>query len=276
MKNTKLKVALLFLALGFIFIVLDVEVATGLDYPNKYQNTDKLSGEYQYYNIRTNYGATCTYKMIDDKKYASEKEFESKPIETHNPKSSDGEQAKSKTVTIKVIDDVYYNGIHIDVLPDILGFIFIIIGCLLLKKCSRRFGLTILTALGGLIICALLYSLPFFMNGVMLCHAAFIIGFVYMFANIFTLYLAMTSLLAMIPGVVCRDERKWSKITWVGMLATFIVATFTHWLGADFGMLYTLSNIGYAILLFLIILFWYILLRARHYINKSYIEAYSK
>lgn len=269
----KLIAALLLLALGFIFIVLDIPISSGIDYPHQYENSNKVTGEFQYYNIKSNYDARCTYKLIDPNK-----SLRSKSIEKPSEPSSDikPERKPAKPIKVQVIDKVFFKKITIDIFSDFLGFIFIIIGSAMLTRCSTRFKFTILCAVSGLIIKTLLFALPFVINGLALTNASFFIGMIYLACNLVTIFLATSGLFHMIPGPWCRDERKWCKILWFTSFVLQIVATFTFWLGSDFGMLLTLSKTTYIILVIVMILFWLVLLRARDYIRGSYEKYYCK
>ena len=104
---SRLKVALMLLCFGFMFIVLDIPIATNFSYPHEYENSNKAIGEYQYYNIASNYGATCTYKMLDDSKSKTKA-----PAYEHETKQQAGVKAISSKMT-KVIDKVYFKNITI-------------------------------------------------------------------------------------------------------------------------------------------------------------------
>ncbi len=255
MKNKKLTLAILLLALGFIFTVLDVKVDTGFDYPNEYQNTDKVIGEFQYYNIYSNYGATCTYKLLS----------------TTNADRQNGQTVAVESQT-KVIDKVFFDGVKADIFSDFAGFLFMIIGCFLLRKCNTTFSLAGLCSFAGLVIRGIMFSLPFFANGSSLCNAAFFIGTLYLACNCLAMFLVVRAVLYMCPGVVCRDERKWCKLCWIVILSLQILTTFTFWLGSDYGMLNSLSWFMKFVLVIFIIVFWLILKRTYHYLNLSYEE----
>ncbi len=265
---SRLKVALLLFSLGFIFIVLDIPFATNLSYPHEYENSKKVIGEYQYYNIASNYGASCTYKMLDDSK-SKTKEPETKINQQKGIKSS----APKLT---KVIDKVYFKKVQIDIFNDFAGFIFILIGSILLVKCARQFKLAILTSIAGLIVHGIMFAIPFIINGIDLVNASFFIGMIYLAINIVTIYLVSAALLRMIPGPWCRDERKWCKILWFASFASQCLATFTFWLGSDFGMLKTLSWVIFGFTIFIQLAFWYIYMRAKDYIKRTYEKYYVK
>ena len=265
---SRLKVALLLLSLGFIFIVLDIPFTTSLSYPHEYENSNKAIGEYQYYNIASNYGATCTYKMLDDSKSKSKSSApqinQQKGVKTAAPKVT------------KVIDKVYFKNIQIDVLNDFVGFILIIIGSILLIRCAKQFKLAILSAISGLIVHGIIFTLPFFINGIDLTNASFFIGMIYLAINVVTIYLVTAGLLKMIPGPWCRDERKWCKIIWFASFAAQVLATFALWLGSDFMILKVVAWVIYGFTIFLQLSFWYIYMRAKDYIRGSYEKHYIK
>ena len=263
---SRLKVALLLFSLGFIFIVLDIPFATNLSYPHEYENSNKAIGEYQYYNIASNYGASCTYKMLDDSKSKSKKS-ETK-INQQN-----GIDSSAPKIT-KVIDKVYFENVQIDIFNDLTGFLFILIGSILLVKCARQFKLAILTSVAGLIVHSIMFALPFIINGIDLVNASFFIGMIYLAINVVTIYLVTAALLRMIPGPWCRDERKWCKILWFASFASQCLATFAFWLGSDFGALKTLAWIIFGFTIFIQLCFWYIYMRAKDYIRGTYEKYY--
>lgn len=256
------------LCFGFMFIVLDIPIATNFSYPHEYENSNKVIGEYQYYNIASNYGASCTYKMLDDSK-SKTKEPETKINQQKGIKSS------APKIT-KVIDKVYFKNVQIDILNDFVGFILILIGSILLVKCAKQFKLAILAAISGLIVHGIMFSLPFIINGIDLVNASFFIGMIYLAINVVTIYLVSAALLRMIPGPWCRDERKWCKILWFASFASQCLATFTFWLGSDFGMLKTLSWVIFGFTIFIQLAFWYIYMRAKDYIRGTYEKYYVK
>lgn len=265
---SRLKVALLLFSLGFIFIVLDIPFATTLSYPHEYENSKKTIGEYQYYNIASNYGAHCTYKMLDDTK-----------SKTKVPETKINNQKNVNTTATKVtkvIDKVYFNNVQIDIFNDFAGFLFILIGSILIIRCARQFKLAILTSVAGLIVHGIIFALPFIINGIDLTNASFFIGMIYLAINVVTIYLVTAGLLRMIPGPWCRDERKWCKILWFASFASQCLATFTFWLGSDFKMLMGVAWVVYGFTIFIQLAFWYIYMRAKDYVRGSYEKYYVK
>ena len=267
---SRLKLALLLLSLGFVFIVLDIPFSTNFNYPKEYENTKQVIGEYQYYNIASNYGATCTYKMVDSSNKS--KSDSNAPINTANK----AEKQPSSTKTIKVIDKVYFKNIQIDIFNDFVGFLFILIGCILIVKCSKKFRLAILSAISGIIVHTIMFSLPFITNGIQLINASFFIGMIYLAINIVTIYLVTSALLQMIPGPWCRDERKWCKILWFASFASQCVATFAFWLGSDFTALKGVAWFTFGATILIQIGFWYSFMRTKHYIRGTYEKYYIK
>ncbi len=268
---SRLKVALLLFSLGFIFIVLDIPFTTNLSYPHEYENSKKAIGEYQYYNIASNYGATCTYKMLDD----SKDDVKEPATKSKTPKSPLNAKTAAPNFT-KVIDKVYFKNIQIDIFNDFVGFLFILIGSILIIRCAKQFKLAILSAISGIIVHGIMFSLPFIINGIDLTNASFFIGMIYLAINIVTIYLVTAALLKMIPGPWCRDERKWCKILWFASFAAQCLATFTFWLGSDFSMLKTLAWVVYGFTIFIQICFWYCFMRAKDYVRGTYEKYYVK
>lgn len=264
---TKLKIALVLIALGFVFVVLDVSCPTGLSYPHKYKNTTKVIGEFQYYNIKTNYNARCTYKLID-----TSPKTDKKPLVGQ-------EQNNVSTAKTKVIDKVFFKGandrgFYADIFSDVLGFLFLAIASCLLMKCSKRFVMGLMMSIAGIIVRAIIIALPIFINSLSLVYGAFFLGIIYLMINAITIFIIISGLFAMIPGVWCRDERKWCKIIWYAAFPSQVISTFAFWLGADFTPLTNVAWFGIILAVALYGLFFKVLLRAKDYLNKSYEEHY--
>ena len=47
MKLSRGKLSIILFLLGFLFVVLDVNIDTGIAYPNNYNNSDNVIGEFQ-------------------------------------------------------------------------------------------------------------------------------------------------------------------------------------------------------------------------------------
>lgn len=265
MKELSIKKYLIMLAIGFILIVLDVHVYTGIQYPNDYQNSDDIIGEFQYYTLASTYGAHCTYKMMDEETSSAD----SSGTAAENPST----RSTSTGGAVEVIDEVFFKNFRIDVFNDLVGFILIIISCLKLAAASKRFYFSALCALCGSILYVLLMGLPFVFNGMLLCNLALSLGISYLVCNLATVFLFVSGLLSMCPDVCCRDERKWCKICWFVTFVLQILVTFIFWLGADLKMLYHLGIFFEALLVLDIVIFWLILHRTEDYIQKTYHKA---
>lgn len=267
MKELKVKKYFLMLAIGFILITLDFHVYTNQSYPYKYDNSEQVIGEFQYYTIASTYGASCTYKMINPNS-DSDKNNSSESI------GSTSTNAASQTV--KVIDKVFFKNIRIDIFNDFIGFLLIGIACLKLGIVRRIFRFAALSAFCGFILNGILALLPFVFNGMLLCNITLVIGITYLVCNLLTVYLFVNSLMSMCRDVCCRDERKWGKTCWFISFVLQILVTFIFWLGADFKMLYNLGWMAEICLVFDIILFWGILYRTIDYLQASCDEAIAK
>jgi hypothetical protein len=245
------------LLLGVLCIVLDFNIGTGLHYPQKYENTKATIGEFQYYNIATNYNAYCDYKMIEG---------------GSSSQSADSGQTNVSSAA-KVINNIYYKDLQVDLFNDFLGFLLIIIACLSLKQCSRKFSFASFTALCGLILHGLIVAFPFFLNGIVLCYFAFFIGMGFLAVCILTLFFIVMGLFQMCPGVACRDERKWCRMIWYVIAAFQALSTFSLWLGADLPALHNLGITLEVISVLMVLLFWKVLFRTYDYLENTYKEA---
>jgi len=263
-KKTHFTLYFILLAVGFVLIALDMDVKTNIKYPHKYENSSSVTGEFQYYNIDSLYGATCTYKLMDTSSKS-----------TRHPLVGSETNVSSDAVETKVIDKVFFDNIHIDIFNDIVGFICIFVACFSLRKANKRFSLASLSAVSGIILNIVLAVLPFIINGESLCIAGMIIGMVYLACNVLTTFLFCGGLFKMCPQVCCRDERKWGKMTWFISFALQILTTFVFWLGSDFGALYTLGQVLEVIMIIDIIGFFIIMKRTLPYLEKSYIKSFN-
>lgn len=266
MSKSNFKLYFILLAIGFIFICLDVDVRTNFSYPKKYANTNAVTGEFQYYNISSLYGATCNYKLIDT------------TSSNNSEQTNIAEQAtNAQTATeTKVIDKVFFDNIHIDIFNDFIGLILILIACMKLGIVNRRFRFGALSAFCGIILHMLISLLPFMVNGLLLCNISMIMGISYLACNLLTSFLFTNGLFKMCPQVCCRDERKWGKMTWFVSFTLQILITFIFWLGSDFRALYTLGIIFETILIIDIIGFWMIMRRTLPYLEKTYHHSLEK
>lgn len=266
----KVKLFLALLMIGFLFVILDVDVHTGFSYPNDYENNGSVIGEYQYYTIYTNYGATCTYKYLEESS-TSEKTSSDINLNTTQPASS-----SSLAVGTKVIDQVFFSDIKLDIFNDILGFIFIAIGCLGFRKCSQRFILALLTSIGAIVINFVISLLPFVSNGLTLCNIALLLGILYGACIILTIYFFANGLYIMCTDISCRDERKWCRMIEFVSIILVILSSFVFWLGADYNALTTLGNLCVVLNIILILNFWRLMNRTGFFLEKSYISKNSK
>lgn len=239
------------LIIGFIFIASDITIDSGKSYPQQYDNSDQVIGEFQYYNIASNYGARCTYKLLEDKEGTVDAKYQG----------------------AKVIDKVFYTNIRIDIFNDFLGFLLIILACIKLKVSSKKFIFASLCALGGFVIHGIITALPFVINGLLLCNAVFVIGMIYLLCIVSTTFMFTSGLLEMCPDVSCRDERKWCKMCWFISCVLQILTTFIFWLGSDFKSLYNLGLFFEFILVIDIIIFLKLLYRTRAHIESFYKNA---
>ncbi len=265
MKFSKFKMYLFMLMVGFVFIAFDIDVETNMQYPREYENTDAVIGEFQYYNIASNYNARCTYKMLQT---GSDDNNTDNGLSTQN-------QGAVVQQPAKVIDKIYFKNIKVDIFNDFVGFLLIAIACFGLRKVNRRFRYALLTSLCAFILHGTIAALPFFINGLFLCNAAMALGVAYLGSNVLTVFLFVSGLLKMCPDVCCRDERKWCKMIWFITFVLQILVTFVLWLGSDFQALYNLGIFCMYLLVFFIIVFWIVLYRTYDYLENSYNKAVS-
>lgn len=269
MLKNKFKLFIFMLAIGFVLITLDVNVTTPFKYPHKYNNSGSVIGEFQYYNIASNYNAWCDYKVINT---SSEKADENSHYNAINDNSSTNSSTNTGQSTAKVIDHVYFGNISVDIFSDALGFLFIFIACLNLAKVNNRFKYGSVTTLFALILHIVILALPFFLNGIVLCNTALVLGLAYLGSNIITTFMFSSGLLKMCTDICCRDERKWCKMTWYVTFVLQILVTFVFWIGSDFNMLLAVGRFFEGVLVFMVIVFWIILKRTYYYLERTWLN----
>ena len=269
MFKNKFKLFIFMLAIGFVLITLDVNVTTPFKYPHKYNNSGSVIGEFQYYNIASNYNAWCDYKVINT---SSEKADENSHYNAANDNNSANSSTNAGQGTAKVIDHVYFGNISVDIFSDALGFLLIFIACLNLAKVNNRFKYGSVTALFALILHLTILALPFFLNGIVLCNTALALGLAYLGSNIITTFMFSSGLLKMCTDICCRDERKWCKMVWYVTFVLQILVTFVFWIGSDFNMLLTVGRFFEGVLVFMVIVFWIILKRTYYYLERTWLN----
>lgn len=269
MFKNKFKLFIFMLAIGFVLITLDVNVTTPFKYPHKYNNSGSVIGEFQYYNIASNYNAWCDYKVINT---SSEKADENSHYNATNDNSSTNSSTNTGQSTAKVIDHVYFGNISVDIFSDALGFLLIFIACLNLAKVNNRFKYGSVTTLFALILHIVILALPFFLNGIVLCNTALVLGLAYLGSNIITTFMFSSGLLKMCTDICCRDERKWCKMTWYVTFVLQILVTFVFWIGSDFNMLMAVGRFFEGVLVFMVIVFWIILKRTYYYLERTWLN----
>lgn len=243
--------------IGFICLALDINVETGLSYPNEYENSNKVTGEYQYNNIASNYNARCTYKMIDT---TAENSDELSDIAVITQQAT------------KVIDKVYFKNLQVDIFNDFLGYLFIFIACLGFCKSNSRFKMGAIASALGFIIHGIIVALPFITNGLALCHAALAIGISYLGCFILSCFTVSGGFFLLCPGVSCRDERKWGKLLSFMIFVDYTLVTFVYWLATDHTMLRNLGHFFVGVEVFLIVVFALVMKRAAFQIKENYKE----
>lgn len=255
--------AILLFILGFVFLTLDYYINTGFDYPQAYANDKDIVGEYQYYAIKTFYGATCTYKLEG---FVDTSDATDTTESSYTENSSDSPTAEDISGAT-FVDDVFFDNFRIDVFNDVAGLLLIAIACLMLSKYQSMFRLTFMLSFITIAIKAALTLLPFILNGMVLCNLALGVGISYMIATIITTFFGIRGFLALAHDTCCRDERIWINTCWFSsMVITILVLLFT-WLD-----LIELRNFFTGINLLLILGIGLILKRVDEFITRNCTE----
>lgn len=254
---SKFKIYIFMFIIGFVCLALDVNVGTNLSYPNEYENSSKVTGEYQYNNIASNYNARCTYKMIDTTAEDSEELSDTAAIT---------QQAT------EVIDKVFYKNLQVDIFNDFLGYLLIFIACIGFSKSHSRFKMAAIASALGFIIHGIIVLLPFVINGLALCNVVFAVGISYLGCFILSSFLVSSGIFCLCPRVSCRDERKWGKTLVFMILVGHILITFIYWLSTDHTMLRNLGHFFVFAEVCLIVIFTLVMKRTAFQIEENYKE----
>lgn len=255
MKLTHTRKCILLFIIGFLLIAVDIKIGTGIDYPITYDNSsDEITGEYQYYNIKSTYGATCTYKMYEDES---------------GLEASDGQG-------IEVIDEVFFSDIQIDLLNDFVGFSLIMIAAWLLRKTNSSFKLSFIGAMASFVLHGIICLLPCIVNGFALCNFVMILDIAYIACGIFTTYMFTNGLMKSANDICCRDERIWIKTDLFVIIILQVLKAFVYWLGSDYKPLITMGNVFAFVIIVLLIAYFIFVRRIEDYVQKSYDEALEK
>lgn len=243
--------------IGFLLLVIDINIGTGIAYPTQYKTSDKVTGEFQYNNIASNYNASCTYKLID--------------TTAENQDDATANTLMGQHAT-KVIDKVILEDIELDLFNDFLGYLLIFIACLGFSKSSSRFRFGVLTSLLGFVLHGVIVALPFVTNGLILTYAAFAVGISYLGAFVLTAYAVSYGIFALSTGAVCRDERRWGKTLSFMIIVGQILITFMYWLGTDHTALRGLAHFFVFVLACFVIGFALVMKRTSYRIKENFIE----
>lgn len=207
MTTSKIRLYMFLAVLGFLFLAIDIYFTTGIKYPQKYQNNKNIIGEYQYYNIKTFYGATCTLKKLDK-----------------------AESSDSYYTDAEFVDDVFFNGFRIDILDDVIGLIFIMVCSLALSKYKFLFKPAFVFSIISIILKLILTAFPFIFNGMLLCNLALGTGIAYTASIIITTLFTTKGFLSLIKDTCCRDERLWLNSSWFVSMVLMILILLLSWL----------------------------------------------
>ena len=124
----------------------------------------------------------------------------------------------------------------------------------------------------ALILHIVILALPFFLNGIVLCNTALVLGLAYLGSNVITTFMFSSGLLKMCTDICCRDERKWCKMIWFVTFVLQILVTFVFWIGSDFNMLLAVGRFFEGVLVFMVIVFWIILKRTYYYLERTWLN----
>ncbi|MCR5835298.1 MAG: hypothetical protein K6G88_02185 [Lachnospiraceae bacterium] len=213
MTKKKMTGIILIFIVGFIFLVLDTPTKSGFSYPHPYKNDPNIIGEYQYYAIKSVYGATCTYKSVD----------ELDPSVTEIPSGYIGPDAK-------FVDKVFFDGVNVDTFNDSIGYMFVFIACFLLMKYRKIFSLSCAFSVVSLILRTIVFALPFIINGSLLCNMAIGFRLSYAISTIVAIFFAIKGFASLAKDACCRDERLWMNACWFTYLVMSLLVIFLKWL----------------------------------------------
>lgn len=233
MSVSKIRLVIFMFILGLVFLSLDIYINTGLDYPEDYRNDTNIIGEFQYYNIRTFYGASCTFTKLGHVDATAD---------STDTQGSNTSMSNSLYEGAEFVDDVFFDGFRIDIFNDVLGLLLIALSCLILSKYKPIFRLAVLLAIISIIIKSALTVLPFFLNGMPLCNMALGVGTSYVIATVITSFFGVRGFINLIQDYCCRDERVWINTVWFVSAILIILIYLLSWLNL-YGMAHFFTGV---------------------------------
>lgn len=255
MTVTRIKYLTIIYFIGFLLLAVNIYTKIGVDYPTDYKNDKSIIGEYQYYNIKTFYGATCTMKKLD--------KVDTSDVEA-SAAGTDSQATNVSYANAEFVDDVFFDGIRIDIFNDVLGLILIGLCCFSLSKYHRFFKSAMIFAIAGIILKIILSALPLVLNGMLLCNIALGVGISYGAAVIITTFFAYKGFISLIKDTCCRDERIWLNNSWFISMVLFILIAILKWLD-----LYSLAHFFDVVLALDVLIFYILLKRVDEFIARN-------
>lgn len=198
------KLNVILIMIGFLVVLLDCSVNTGISYPREYKNDANVIGAYQCYTIAHLYGAEW------DKVMATTED--------------------ENNTEVYLITNVSYSGIRVDIFNDFIGFFLIMIGCLRLRSRSKAFKMTAYTCIAAIVLGGIIELLPFVMNGVRLCTIALLLFIAHVGITVSVGYFFTCAVSDVLEDVAFRGDRRVLMIAWFLMFILQVIVEFASWL----------------------------------------------
>lgn len=230
LKNiSKEKRILLWVIIGFFFIMFDQNISLGKINPYPQYKTDIAHNlEFQVYSLNYSYGADCEM----DEYYTG---------------------------------DVYYK-LTFDIIPDVVGFIILGIFLKKLSKYSRIFGVASVTSWVAVALYSIIHLMPFVFNGMVLSYMCFWLSIAMFGVEVVAGYVFISGVCDALSGYEHRSSRKAIVISWFGSMVLAAVVCVLRWIAViNPALLVTYEMLQLAISL----LFFYFVIKESDFIVKE-------
>lgn len=230
LKNiSKEKRVLLWVIIGFFFIMFDQNISLGKINPYPQYKTDVAHNlEFQVYTLNYSYGAYCEI----DEYYTG---------------------------------DVYYK-LTFDIIPDLAGFVILGIFLKKLSKYSKVFGIASATSWAAVVMYLVIHLMPFVFNGMVLSYMCFWLSIAMYGVEVLIGYVFVSGICDTLSGYEHRSSRKAILLSWFGSIVFAAVVSVLRWIAViNPALLVTYEIFQLAISLF----FYYLVVKESKFIIKE-------
>jgi len=161
-----------------------------------------------------------------------------------------------------VTHNILHSGVTIDVLPNVMGGILFIIGCMLLRKRNKKIRKAIPYFFGSILGIVLLNALPFYLNGRMLIIVVLATSFLMFLSQIRGEYIMIYQYSNGIESMEIHREVQTLKFGWIASIMSMVFVYYLNIVGLD-----TMKTIYSCVYFLFVLLVIYQILKVEKYYN---------